>query len=168
MIAAPHAPAPGTRILLFRAQARDGGDFTIPPPRDRDSQAPALQPTPSLRQNRPSGETAPNPFTGLARAPTGTEMVLGAAALLALAVVFLFVRQGVRAHLIDRRAALGAADGASWMLFAALMLTGTILVVATVGRLWQAWAGLVAGFSLCLILFGVALTLFLRAPERRR
>ena len=85
-----------------------------------------------------------------------------------LAVLFLFVRQGVRAHLINRRATLDAANGASWMLFSALMLTASILVSATVGRLWQAWAGLAAGFALCIVLFCAALVLFLRAPDRRR
>ena len=49
-----------------------------------------------------------------------------------------------------------------------LMLTASILVSATVGRLWQAWAGLAAGFALCIVLFCAALVLFLRAPDRRR
>ncbi|MGU3663428.1 hypothetical protein ACLBX9_04475 [Methylobacterium sp. A49B] len=111
---------------------------------------------------------AGTPFAKLERAATTPEMLLGGGALLACAVIFLFVRQGVRIHLINRRATLDAADGASWMLFAALMLTALILVGAAVGRLWQAWAGLTAGLSLCVILFAIALALFLRAPERRR
>ncbi|MCJ2055758.1 hypothetical protein MKL09_04225 [Methylobacterium sp. J-048] len=148
---------------IVRVQARTGQDFTIPAPQNPAPQADPLQTAP------PSGtSTGANPFSTLERGPTTTELALGAAALVVLAVLFLFVRQGVRAHLINRRATLDAADGASWMLFSALMLTAAILVSATVGRLWQAWAGLAAGFALCLVLFGAALVLFLRAPDRRR
>jgi hypothetical protein len=147
-----------------RVQGQAGQDFRIPAPQNPDPQAPPLPATP------PPGSTAnpPNPFSGLDRAPTATEMTLGLVALAVLAVLFLFVRQGVRTHLINRRATLDAAGGASWMLFAALMLTAAILVGATVGRLWHAWAGLTAGFALCAILFAAALALILRAPERRR
>lgn len=158
------APFEHPAAIILQAQA--GRDFTIPAPQP-SPQAPAL-PDAALPRDGPRAQTAPNPFGGLERAPTTTEIALGAGALVLLAILFLFVRQGVRAHLINRRAALDAADGASWMLFAALMLTAGILVTATVGRLWQAWAGLAAGFALCLILFGAALVLFLRAPERRR
>ncbi|MDP4003139.1 hypothetical protein [Methylobacterium sp. NEAU K] len=149
----------------IRVQAGNGQDFTIPPPRNPGSPAEPIQaaPPPPARTG-----TGASPFTGLERAATTTEIAIGAAALVVLAALFLFVRQGVRAHLINRRATIDAADGASWMLFSALMLTGAILVSATVGRLWQAWAGLAAGFALCAILFGAALVLFLRAPERRR
>ncbi|SFL88286.1 hypothetical protein [Methylobacterium pseudosasicola] len=147
---------------IVRVQARTGQDFTIPAPQNPSPQAEPL-PTPPAQST-----TAANPFSTLERGPTTTELALGAAALVVLAVLFLFVRQGVRAHLINRRATLDAADGASWMLFSALMLTAAILVSATVGRLWQAWAGLAAGFALCLVLFGAALALFLRAPDRRR
>ncbi|MCJ2124312.1 hypothetical protein [Methylobacterium sp. J-077] len=143
-------------------QARTGQDFTIPTPQNPAPQAEPL-PTPPAQST-----TGANPFSTLERGPTTTELALGAAALVVLAVLFLFVRQGVRAHLINRRATLDAADGASWMLFSALMLTAAILVSATIGRLWQAWAGLAAGFALCLVLFGAALVLFLRAPDRRR
>lgn len=151
----------------IRVQAQTGRDFTIPAPQDPSPQAPAL-PDATVPRASPRAETVPNPFGGLERTATATEIALGAGALVLLAILFLFVRQGVRAHLIDRRAALGAANGASWMLFSALMLTAAILVTATVGRLWQAWAGLAAGFALCLVLFVAALVLFLRAPERRR
>lgn len=149
---------------LVHVQARTGQDFTIPAP-----QNPAPQADPIQTASPPAGtSTGANPFSTLERGPTTTEFALGAAALVVLAVLFLFVRQGVRTHLINRRATLDAANGASWMLFSALMLTAAILVSATVGRLWQAWAGLAAGFALCLVLFGAALVLFLRAPERRR
>ena len=141
-------------------QAQGGRDFTIPPPQGADPKATRVPPG--------AVDAAPSPFTRLERAATTQEILLGGAALLILAVIFLFVRHGVRVHLINRRATLDAADGASWMLFAALMLTASILVGATIGRLWQAWAGLTAGFSLCVILFAAALTLFLRATERRR
>jgi hypothetical protein len=138
-------------------QARDGQDFTIPPPRITSQRA---EPVPT--------QAAANPFAGLERTATTPDILLGAASLALLAIVFLFVRQGVRVHLINRRATLDAADGASWMLFSALMLTATVLVGATIGRLWQAWAGLTAAFTLCVILFAAALALFLRAPDRRR
>jgi len=147
---------------IVRVQARTGQDFTIPAPQNPSPQAEPL-PTPPAQST-----TGASPFSTLERGPTTTEFALGAAALVVLALLFLFVRQGVRAHLINRRATLDAADGASWMLFSALMLTAAILVSATVGRLWQAWAGLAAGFALCLVLFGAALALFLRAPDRRR
>ena len=147
---------------IVRVQARTGQDFTIPAPQTPSPQAEPL-PTPPAQST-----TGASPFSTLERGPTTTEFALGAAALVVLALLFLFVRQGVRAHLINRRATLDAADGASWMLFSALMLTAAILVSATVGRLWQAWAGLAAGFALCLVLFGAALVLFLRAPDRRR
>jgi hypothetical protein len=147
---------------IVRVQARTGQDFTIPAPQNPRPQAEPL-PTPPAQST-----TGASPFSTLERGPTTTEFALGAAALAVLALLFLFVRQGVRAHLINRRATLDAADGASWMLFSALMLTAAILVSATVGRLWQAWAGLAAGFALCLVLFGAALVLFLRAPDRRR
>jgi hypothetical protein len=149
---------------IVRVQARTGQDFTIPAPQNPSPQAePVPVPTPPAQS-----ATGANPFSTLERGPTTTEFALGAAALLVLAALFLFARQGVRTHLINRRATLDAANGASWMLFSALMLTAAILVSATVGRLWQAWAGLAAGFALCLVLFGAALVLFLRAPDRRR
>ncbi|WP_244514149.1 hypothetical protein [Methylobacterium sp. UNC378MF] len=97
-----------------------------------------------------------------------TEITLGSVALMVLAVIFLFVRQGVRVSLVNRRATLDAAAGASWTLFAALMVTATVLIGATVGRFWQAWAGLTVAFALCAILFAAALALILRAPDRRR
>ena len=146
----------------IRVQMQGRQDFTIPAPQPTPQGAtPPMEPAPART-------TAPSPFSRLERMSTTPELLLGAAALLVLAIVFLFVRHAVRVHLINRRATLDAADGASWMLFAALMCTATILVGATVGRLWQAWAGLTAGFALCIILFAVALSLFLRAPERRR
>lgn len=148
-------------------QAQTGRDFTIPLPQNPSPQAPALPDAPPPPAG-PRSQTVPNPFGGLERTATTTEIALGAGALIVLAILFLFVRWSVRAHLINRRAALDAADGASWMLFSALMLTAGILVTATVGRLWQAWAGLAAGFGLCLILFVAAIVLFLRAPDRRR
>jgi hypothetical protein len=152
-----------------RIQGRGDRDFTIPPPQNPNPQNPNPQANPlQASPVAPSAGAAASPFSGLERAPTTTEIALGAAALVVLAILFLFVRQGVRAHLINRRAALDAANGASWMLFSALMLTAAILVCATVGRLWQAWAGLTAGFALCAILFGAALVLVLRAPDRRR
>lgn len=157
------APLEDPAAILVQAQA--GRDFTIPAPQP-GPQAPLPDAAPP--REGPGTRTATNPFGGLERAATTTEIALGVGALVLLAILFLFVRQGVRAHLIDRRAALDAANGASWMLFAALMLTAGILVTATVGRLWQEWVGLAAGFALCLILFGAALALFLRAPERRR
>ena len=144
---------------FVRVQATGGQDFTIPTP-----QSPSPQAAPPPAQ----ADTGASPFSGLERAPTTTEFALGGAALVVLAILFLFVRQGVRAHLINRRATIDAADGASWMLFSALMLTGTILVGATIGRLWQAWTGLAAGFGLCAVLYCAALVLFLRAPDRRR
>jgi hypothetical protein len=150
--------------LVVPAQARSDRDFTIPQPRDPNPQAPL----PGAPLPQTGARTEANPFKGLGQAPTGTEIALGAAALVALALLFLFVRHGVRAHLINRRASLDAANGASWMLFSALTLTAAILVTATVGRLWEQWAGLAAGFVLCLVLFGAALFLFLRAPDRRR
>ena len=149
---------------IVNVQARAGQDFTIPAPLNPAPQADPVQAVPPATGTT----TGANPFSTLERGPTTTEFALGAAALVVLALLFLFVRQGVRAHLINRRATLDAADGASWMLFSALMLTAAILVSATVGRLWQAWAGLAAGFALCLVLFGAALVLFLRAPDRRR
>ena len=148
------APAHPRAIQI---QAAGGRDFAIPPPQGA---IPRSEPGPS--------GSAASLFSRLERAPNTPEILLGGSALLMLAVLFLSVRHGVRVHLINRRASLDAADGASWMLFAALMLTAFILVGATVGRLWQAWAGLTAGFSLCVILFATALALFLRAPERRR
>ena len=141
----------------IRIQGPGGRDFTIPPPQGA---TPRVAPAPPA--------AAASPFARLERAPTTPEILLGASALLMFGLVFLVVRHGVRVHLINRRATLDAADGASWVLFAALMLTASIVVGATVGRLWQAWAGLTAGFSLCVILFATALALFLRASERRR
>ena len=158
-----HLDRPGPPGLVH-VQARTGQDFTIPAPQNPAPQADPIQTAPA-----PTGtSTGANPFSTLERGPTTTEFALGGAALVVLAVLFLFVRQGVRTHLINRRATLDAANGASWMLFSALMLTAAILVSATVGRLWQAWAGLAAGFALCLVLIGAALVLFLRAPDRRR
>lgn len=157
------------RSAVVSAQAQGGRDFTIPQPQDPSPQAPPLTPPlPGAPLPQAGSRVGADPFKGLGQAPTGTEFALGAAALVALGLLFLFVRHGVRAHLINRRASLDAANGASWMLFSALTLTAAILVTATVGRLWEQWAGLAAGFTLCLVLFGVALFLFLRAPDRRR
>lgn len=143
------------------AQAQPQPDFTIPSPTPQAQPAPRTAP----RTEAPAG---PSPFSTLTRGPTTTEISLGIGVLLVLAVVFLFVRQGVRTHLIGRRAALDAADGASWVLFSALMLTATTLVVATIGGLWDQWIGIAGALFVCAVLFVVFAVLFLRAPGRRR
>ncbi|WP_457104962.1 hypothetical protein [Methylobacterium sp. P5_C11] len=147
-----------------RIQGPGGPDFRIPPPQNS---RPSEEPRAPMPLSDRTG-TAASPFAGLDRAPTATEIALATVALAVLAVIFLFVRQGLRIHLINRRATLDAAGGASSMLFAALMLTATVVVGATVGRFWQAWAGLTAAFALCVLLFAAALALILRAPDRRR
>ncbi|GJE61578.1 hypothetical protein [Methylobacterium trifolii] len=146
--------------MITLAQNQPQGDFTIPAP------APAApgQPAPP----RAGTQTDPTPFSGLDRSPSTTDTVLGAGLLVVLAVVFLFVRQGVRTHLVGRRAALDAANGASWMLFSALMLTAGVLTAATLGGLWRYWLGVGAALALCAVLFIVFAILFVRAPGRRR
>ncbi len=141
-------------------------DFTIPPP----AAPPRTEaPAPGAPASGAPGTAAPaSPFSSLSRGPSTAETVLGLGLLLVLAVVFLYVRGSVRAHLVGRRAALDAANGAAWMLFSALMLTAVVLVTAALGDLWRHWLGLAAGLGVCAVLFTVAAVLFVRAPQRRR
>lgn len=140
-------------------------DFTIPPP--TTAPAPRTETGPP-RTEATAPRTEASPFSGLQRGATTTEIALGIGVLVVLAVVFLFVRGSVRAHLIGRRAALDAANGAAWALFSALMLTATVLVTAALGDLWQYGLGLGAALALCAVLFAVSAVLFVRAPQRRR
>ena len=93
--------------------------------------APPVQPAvsqPAIVQPLPAAGT-----DGLAP----TDMVIGVAAVLALAVVFLFVRGGVRSHLIAQRASPSAAGNAGWSLWAFLTILSATVVFGFLGNLWQ-------------------------------
>ena len=67
---------------------------------------------------------------------TQNGAILGAAVMLALAVVFFVLRGAVRSHLIANRATLSAANGASWALFTFLFVAAFTVVFGLIGDFW--------------------------------
>lgn len=118
-------------------------DFNIPPPAD-NSEAPA-----------PEANAADGGFNTIAELPPvpdsfgRTEMILGAAAILVLAALLLFLRNAIRRSLIANRATIDSAGAAAWTWYFALLITGAMLIAGILG-------GFLSDTTYVLVTFGVA------------
>ena len=137
----PPAPLP--------AGPNSSSGYVIKPPVVTPSQAPGSQ-APGSQAPGASVSTAPPP-TSNAVPVTGTTIirepvliggltqngaVIGAAVVLGLLVVFVFLRNAVRNHLIAQKASLASANGTSWAFFAFLTVVAVTVVFGLIGSLW--------------------------------
>ena len=95
-------------------------------------------------------------------------IVLAVAIIVLLGIVCLFVRGGVRSHLISGRAPLSAASTAGWALFAFLMSVTVLVVFGIVGNTFRLLAFTVPMGVLILATLIVAVITFRGATRRRR
>lgn len=120
-------------------------DFTIPPPSDESNSA-------APEANVADGGF--NTFTGVAPLPEDsvgrTEMILGAAAILVLAGLLLFLRNAIRRSLIAHRATIDSAGAAAWTWYFAVLITGAMLIAGVIG-------GLLTDMTYVLVTLGVGL-----------
>ena len=117
--------------------------------------------------NTTAGTSAPPPIPFEA-GMSSDQIVLAAAIVVLLGIVFLFVRGGVRGHLISRRASLSAASTAGWALFAFLMSVTVLVVFGIVGDTLRLLAFTVPMGALILATLIVAVITFRGATRRRR
>ena len=106
----------------------------IPPV--NNNQKPASLPVKSSEQLQSSTQ-AENPWSSLfPNTPAiGTIESVGAVvALVFFAIVFWFVRTGVRQHLIERKASFSRADTTAWLLWITLMVAAVAVVVGFVSK----------------------------------
>jgi hypothetical protein len=134
-----HETAGQTQVA--QAQPQRSGDFKLRPP-DPQPAPPAPSAPPATTQQpippRPvEGTTQSKPFgTAPPVAVTPTGLLVGAAILLVLAVVFLLISRSLRGHLIGRKASPATAGSASWALFAFLFSIAATSVFGFIGNLW--------------------------------
>ena len=128
-----------------------------------------LQPTPNPPAGPPAYSSAAPaaPFTFGTRM-SSNDMVLAGGILLVLAIVFFFVRGGVRRHLIAGRASLSAASSAGWAVFAFLLLLSITVVLGLFGNLWSLLAFTVPMGGLVLVTLVLSIILYNAAASGRR
>ena len=105
-----------------------------------------------------------DPDTGLSSGNT----VIGVAIVLALALLFFFVRGGLRSHLIAHRASPSAAGSAGWALFAFLLALSVTVVFGVLGSLWQVLTFLVPMGALVTVTLIIFALLYSSAARGRR
>lgn len=118
-------------------------DFNIPPPSDAGN-APAPV-TNTVPENGFSTTEPPVVLNPIGR----TELILGAAGILALAALLMFLRSAIRRSLIANRATIDSAGAAAWTWYFALLITGAMVIAGIIG-------GLFGTTSYVLITVGVA------------
>lgn len=132
----PPAPVP--------AGPNSSSGFVIKPPVGIPAQAPGTQPPGApVSTAAPSTPGAvPVAGTTIIREPvligglTQNGAVIGAAVVLGLLVVFVFLRNAVRNHLIAQKASLASASGTSWAFFTFLTVVAITVVFGLIGSLW--------------------------------
>lgn len=117
--------------------------YRIPPPQTSPAPvAPNATGQSSTAQSQAATSPATTSGSAAIREPaligglTQNGAILGAAVMLALAVVFFVLRGAVRSHLIANRATLSAANGASWALFTFLFVAAFTVVFGLIGDFW--------------------------------
>ena len=85
-----------------------------------------------------------------------------------LAVIFFFVRGGVRRHLIAGRASLSAASSAGWAVFAFLVAVSGAVVFGFFGNLWNLLSFTVPMGLLILVTLVLSIMLYNSAASGRR
>lgn len=138
-------------------------DFNIRPP--------AATPNPAASSIPSAGRTAqasPLPPGDAYGGLSSNDTVIGVAIVLALALLFFFVRGGLRSHLIAMRASPSAAGNAGWSLFAFLLALSVTVVFGLLGNLWQVLAFLIPMSALILVTLAVFAVLYNAAARGRR
>lgn len=129
----PTTPVPaGPPGYNIRPPATQQAPAPVPP------QAPsqAAPPQPPSASQQPSTSFAPPREPVLIGGLTQNGAVIGAAVILGLLIVFVFLRSAVRNHLIANKASLSSANGASWAFFAFMSVVATTVVFGLIGQLW--------------------------------
>lgn len=98
---------------------------------------------------------------------TPEQLVLATAAVLVLAVAFFFVRGGLRAHLISRRASLASASAAGWSLFALLLSVAVAVAFGVIGDAFRS-VPFDAAMAVLVLATAVLAVLTWRGALRRR
>jgi hypothetical protein len=112
------------------AAPQTADDFNIPPPSDNGT-GPAPEANAADTGFNVSAELPP------VLNPVGrTEMILGAAGILALAALLLFLRNAIRRSLIANRATIDSAGAAAWTWYFALLVTGAMVIAGIIGGLF--------------------------------
>jgi hypothetical protein len=142
----------------------DNKDFNITPPVKEQNTQPQQQP-----QQPSSGEQIlPPPGAEELAKPAISQngAILGTAIILVLAILFFFVRQAVRTHLIANKAPLSAAGNAGWAMFAFLMAIAITAVFGIIGNLWLVLPFIIPMAVLDLVTMILAIVLFVSASKK--
>ncbi len=135
----------------------------------------SLRPLPASPQQPPTrppdGHTdaaTPSVVLDFPRGASSNDMVIAGAILGVLAVVFFFVRGGVRRHLIAERASLSSASSAGWAVFAFLLSLSATVVFGQFANLWNMLAFTVPMGLLILVTLVLSVILYGAAARGRR
>jgi hypothetical protein len=137
------------------------GDFNIGRPVPA---TPPAAPPQAASTRLPASNLGELPGGGL----SSNDTVIGIAIVLGLAILFFFVRGGLRQHLIARRASPSAAGGAGWSLFAFLLVVSVAIVFGLLGDLWRVLAFLIPMGVLILVTLVMFVVLYKSAAKGRR
>ncbi len=99
---------------------------------------------------------------------SSNNTIIGVAVVLALALLFFFLRGGLRSHLIAHRASPSAAGSAGWSLFAFLLVVSITVVFGILGNLWQVLAFLIPMGVLVVVTLAVFGMLYRSAARGRQ
>ena len=113
------------------AAPQQADDFNIPPPSDNTS-TPVETNIAADSGFNTSTEALPPILNPVGR----TELILGAAGIVALAVLLLFLRNAIRRSLIANRATIDSAGAAAWTWYFALLITGAMVIAGIIGGLF--------------------------------
>ncbi len=139
-----------------------------PKSNDFNLRKPAAPQPPPPAAAQPAATQQPLPAADGTGGLAPNDMVIGLAAVLALAVMFLFVRGGLRSHLIAQRASPSAAGNAGWSLWAFLTVLSATVVFGFLGDLWQVLTFLIPMGVLVVVTLVVFGMLYSSAARGRR
>ena len=137
-------------------------DFSLRP-LPATPQQPSPRPPDSHIESAPAGAMLDFPRTA-----SSNDMVIAGAILAILAIVFFFVRGGVRRHLIAERASLSSASSAGWAVFAFLLSVSATVVFGQFGNLWTMLAFIVPMGLLIVVTLILSVILYGAAARGRR
>lgn len=137
------------------AAPQQADDFNIPPPSDNGvAPAPETNIAPDIGFNTATEALPPIPN------PIGrTELILGAAAILALAALLMFLRNAIRRSLIANRATIDSAGAAAWTWYFALLIIGAMVISGIIGGLFgdTTYVLVTAGVAAIGLLFAIVM-----------
>ena len=149
---------------------------TSAPDQQKDFHLRPLPSSPPQPAGPQDGRATSQPFTAapsnaaaeFGHGPSSSDLVVAGGILLVLAIVFFFVRNGVRRHLIAERASLSAATSAGWAVFAFLVTLSSAVVFGLFGNLWNLLAFTVPMGALILVTLVLSIVLYNSAARGRR